>query len=58
MLFIIFNLEKYDEWKDDENMLNDVMRFLDNVLSDFIERAPDQFSVMQNIQLKKKEVLV
>ena len=38
------NLEKYDEWKDDENMLNDVMRFLDNVLSDFIKRAPEQFS--------------
>jgi ribonucleoside-diphosphate reductase alpha chain len=37
------NLEKYDEWKDDKNMLNDVMRFLDNVLSDFINRAPDQF---------------
>ncbi len=38
------NLEKYDEWKDDENILNDIMRFLDNVLSDFINRAPDQFS--------------
>jgi len=38
------NLEKYDEWKDDKNMLNDVMRFLDNVLSDFINRAPEQFS--------------
>ena len=30
------NLEKYDEWKDDKNIINDVMRFLDNVLSDFI----------------------
>ena len=38
------NLEKYDEWKDDKNIINDVMRFLDNVLSDFIQRAPDQFS--------------
>ena len=37
------NLEKYDEWKDDKMMINDVMRFLDNVLSDFIERAPDNF---------------
>ena len=25
-------------------MINDVMRFLDNVLTDFIERAPDQFA--------------
>ena len=37
------NLEKYDEWKDDKVMINDVMRFLDNVLTDFIERAPEQF---------------
>ena len=37
------NLEKYDEWKDDKMMINDVMRFLDNVLTDFIDRAPDQF---------------
>jgi ribonucleoside-diphosphate reductase alpha chain len=37
------NLEKYDEWKDDPDMINDVMRFLDNVLSDFINKAPDQF---------------
>ena len=37
------NLEKYDEWKDDKDMISDVMRFLDNVLSDFIEKAPDQF---------------
>ena len=38
------NLEKYDEWKDDKMMINDVMRFLDNVLTDFIDRAPDQFA--------------
>ena len=37
------NLEKYDEWKDDKDMIPDVMRFLDNVLSDFINKAPDQF---------------
>ena len=37
------NIEKYEEWKDDPNMINDVMRFLDNVLSDFITKAPDQF---------------
>ena len=34
-LYVVYHLlilEKYDEWKDDKNMLNDVMRFLDNVL--------------------------
>jgi len=38
------NLEKYDEWKDDDNFITDVMRFLDNVLTDFIEKAPDSFN--------------
>ena len=38
------NVEKYDEWKDDELFVGDVMRFLDNVLTDFIENAPEEFS--------------
>ena len=38
------NIEKYDEWKNDESFIGDVMRFLDNILTDFIENAPDQFS--------------
>ena len=37
------NVEKYDEWKDDKNFIKDVMRFLDNVLEDFIHKAPDEF---------------
>ncbi len=37
------NLETYDEWKDQPDFIQDVMRFLDNVLSDFINRAPDTF---------------
>ena len=38
------NIEKYDEWKDDKNFVEDVMRFLDNVLQDFINRAPESFA--------------
>ncbi|MDJ1257365.1 MAG: ribonucleoside-diphosphate reductase subunit alpha [Candidatus Midichloria sp.] len=34
------NLETYDEWKDDKNFIIDVMRFLDNILQDFIDKAP------------------
>ena len=34
------NAEKYFEWKDDPRFIEDVMRFLDNVLEDFIRRAP------------------
>ena len=37
------NIEKYDEWKNDKNFIKDVMRFLDNVLTDFVENAPGQF---------------
>jgi len=37
------NLETYEEWKDEPNFIEDVMRFLDNVLTDFINRAPDSF---------------
>ena len=34
------NAEKYFEWKDEPQFIEDVMRFLDNVLQDFIDRAP------------------
>ena len=37
------NLEKYHEWKDSK-MIPDLVRFLDNVLSFFIEHAPDELS--------------
>ncbi len=38
------NAEKYFEWKDEPQFVEDVMRFLDNVLQDFIDRAPDQMA--------------
>ena len=50
------NLEKYDEWKDDKNIINDVMKFLDNVLSDFINRAPDQFADAKYSAEKERSV--
>ena len=33
------NLETWDEWNGDARFIEDVMRFLDNVLQDFIDRA-------------------
>ncbi|OQW75331.1 MAG: ribonucleotide-diphosphate reductase subunit alpha [Proteobacteria bacterium ST_bin14] len=33
------NLETWDEWKDEKGFIEDVMRFLDNVLQDYIDRA-------------------
>jgi ribonucleoside-diphosphate reductase alpha chain len=35
------NLETWMEWKDHPLFIEDTMRFLDNVLQDFIDRAPD-----------------
>jgi ribonucleoside-diphosphate reductase alpha chain len=37
-------LEKWDEWNGDKDFIEDVMRFLDNVLSDYIARAPDEMA--------------
>jgi ribonucleoside-diphosphate reductase alpha chain len=34
------NLETWFEWKDHPLFIEDIMRFLDNVLQDFIDRAP------------------
>ncbi len=38
------NLETWDEWQGDPQFIEDVMRFLDNVLSDYIARAPDEMA--------------
>ncbi|KQU48154.1 ribonucleotide-diphosphate reductase subunit alpha [Sphingomonas sp. Leaf339] len=32
------NLETWDQWKDEKGFVEDVMRFLDNVLQDYIDR--------------------
>lgn len=38
------NAVKYDEWKDEPDFIEDIMRFLDNVLSDFIANAPSSMA--------------
>lgn len=38
------NLEYYDDWKDDKQFIVDVMEMLDNVLTYFIDNAPDTIS--------------
>ena len=35
------NLEKYDEWKNDPLFIPDLVRFLDNALTYFIDNAPE-----------------
>jgi len=36
------NLEEYDEWKDNDQFIPDLVRMLDNVLTYFIDNAPDE----------------
>ncbi|PWE16411.1 ribonucleoside-diphosphate reductase subunit alpha [Marinicauda salina] len=36
------NAEKFFEWSEDERFIGDIFRFLDNVLQDFIDRAPPE----------------
>ena len=50
------NIEKYDEWKDDKNFVEDIMRFLDNVLQDFINKAPDSFENAKYAAARERSV--
>jgi ribonucleoside-diphosphate reductase alpha chain len=38
------NLETWDEWNGDKQFIEDIMRFLDNVLQDYIDRAPPEMA--------------
>jgi len=38
------NLETWNEWSGDKQFIEDVMRFLDNVLTDYIDRAPPEMA--------------
>ncbi|MBN44827.1 MAG: ribonucleotide-diphosphate reductase subunit alpha [Rhodobiaceae bacterium] len=35
------NIEKFFEWENEKDFIPDIMRFLDNVLQDFIDNAPE-----------------
>ncbi|MDC0544890.1 ribonucleoside-diphosphate reductase subunit alpha [Pelagibacteraceae bacterium] len=50
------NLDTYDEWKDNTQFVEDVMRFLDNVMTDFIERAPDEFANAKYSAMRERSV--
>tara|TARA_B100001113_G_scaffold253708_1_gene209180 strand:+ start:970 stop:2739 length:1770 start_codon:yes stop_codon:yes gene_type:complete len=38
------NLEEYDEWRNDENFIPDLIRMLDNVISYFVDNAPPELA--------------
>ncbi len=50
------NLESWFSWKDDPQFIPDVMRFLDNVLQDFIDRAPDGMERARYSAMRERSV--
>jgi ribonucleoside-diphosphate reductase alpha chain len=50
------NLETYLEWQDHPTIIEDVMRFLDNVLQDFIDRAPDDMRRAKYAAMRERSV--
>ena len=50
------NLETYNEWQDHPTIIEDVMRFLDNVLQDFIDRAPDEMARAKYAAARERSV--
>ena len=50
------NVEKFDEWQDHPTFVEDVMRMLDNVLSDFIKKAPDDFKNARYAAMRERSV--
>ncbi len=50
------NLEKYDEWESHPTFIEDVMRFLDNVLQDFIDSAPETMERAKYAAMRERSV--
>ncbi|QAY80203.1 ribonucleoside-diphosphate reductase subunit alpha [Sphingosinicella sp. BN140058] len=50
------NLVTYDEWKNDKRFIEDVMRFLDNVLSDYIANAPEEMANAKYGAMRERSV--
>ena len=50
------NLEKYDEWHDNSIFVLDIMKFLDNVMEDFITRAPETMNSAKYSAFRERSV--
>ena len=50
------NFETWDQWGDDEGLVEDVLRMLDNVLTSFIETAPDSMNRAKYSALRERSV--
>tara|TARA_Y100000389_G_scaffold119071_1_gene116240 strand:- start:355 stop:2178 length:1824 start_codon:yes stop_codon:yes gene_type:complete len=50
------NLEYYDQWKDNKYIIKDILRFLDNVLQDFIDKAPNSMSKAKYSAMRERSI--
>jgi ribonucleoside-diphosphate reductase alpha chain len=50
------NFEKWDEWQAEPQFIEDVLRMLDNVLDDFIARAPDSMAAARYSAARERSV--
>jgi ribonucleoside-diphosphate reductase alpha chain len=50
------NLETWFEWHKHEQFIEDIMRFLDNVLQDFIDKAPDTMARAKYAAMRERSV--
>jgi ribonucleoside-diphosphate reductase alpha chain len=50
------NLETWEEWHGDKRFIEDVMRFLDNVLQDYIDRAPPEMARAKYSAMRERSV--
>ncbi len=50
------NLESFEEWRDDPLFIEDVMRFLDNVLQDFIDHSPEMMYRAKYSAMRERSV--
>ena len=50
------NLEYYDLWSKEDQFIKDIMRFLDNVLQDFIDKAPDTMKNAKYSAMRERSV--
>ncbi len=50
------NAEMFLEWRDHPSFIEDVMRFLDNVLQDFIDRAPPEMGAAAYAAMRERSV--
>jgi ribonucleoside-diphosphate reductase alpha chain len=50
------NVEYFEQWCDNKDIIPDVMRFLDNVLQDFIDNAPDSMASAKYSAARERSV--